>query len=235
MVKRMTWIERSQQALREWKCVTHQFNQFRTNTPRSQEYVAQGDVVVYLHGILAEGVALEHLGDAVDVEPSIPSLFMSYSRLNWTLDGLVDALDSFLEDHTGDGTRIYLVGHSLGGLIARRYVQTREDERISGIICMATPHQGTALSYFSLGWLRTLFLPGGKTVQELAAGEFLEHGVPMVCIAAEFDQVVFPRESAVGLAWADHYWIEGVGHNEMLYSPSLIRCLSAVLTRWTRS
>ena len=26
------------------------------------------------------------------------------------------------------------------------------------------------------------------------------------------------------LAWADHYWIEGVGHNEMLYSPSLIRC-----------
>ena len=163
MVKRMTWVERGQQALREWKCVSHQFNQFRTSRPRSQEYFSEGNVVVYLHGILAEGIALEHLGEGVAPDLPVQSLFMTYSRFNWTLEGLVEALDDFLRAHTGENTRIFLVGHSLGGLIARRYVQTRDDRRVGGVICMATPHQGTALSYLGMGWLRTIFQPGGET------------------------------------------------------------------------
>ena len=190
-------------------------------------------VADYLHGILAEGIALEHLGEGVAPDLPVQSLFMTYSRFNWTLEGLVEALDDFLRAHTGENTRIFLVGHSLGGLIARRYVQTRDDRRVGGVICMATPHQGTALSYLGMGWLRTLFQPGGETVLLLASDEPHEKGIPTVCIAAEFDQVVFPRESAVGLSWADHYWIEGVGHNEMLYSPSLIQCLRTILRKWT--
>ena len=150
MVKRMTWIERVSK-LPERKCVTHQFNQFRQHAPVTGVR-RPGDVVVYLHGILAEGIALEHLGDAVDVEPSIPSLFMSHSRLNWTLDGLVDALDSFWKTIRGTELAfiwwVILLADRSRGAISRPARTIESADHMYGY----TP-PGDCTKLFRLGWL----------------------------------------------------------------------------------
>ena len=124
------------------------------------------------------------------------------------------------------------MGHSLGGMIARRYTQGPQDDRLRGVITLATPHDGTLLSMPTLPWVRDLFLPDGPVIQGLKAGEEREKRVPHVTIAAEQDQIIVPRDSAVALSWANHYWLEGAGHNEMLYHPALRDCLRVEIQRW---
>jgi len=72
-------------------------------------------------------------------------------------------------------------------------------------------------------------------IQGLRSGEEKEKNIPHVTIAAEQDQVIYPRSSAVSLSWATQYWIEGAGHNEMLYHPALRNCLHTEIQRLLNS
>jgi triacylglycerol lipase len=66
--------------------------------------------------------------------------------------------------------RIHVIGHSLGGLIARYYVQRlRGDRYVHTLVTLATPHQGTQLAWAAplLPLVRQL-TPGSPVIQELA-------------------------------------------------------------------
>ena len=66
--------------------------------------------------------------------------------------------------------RIHVIGHSLGGLIARYYVQRlRGDRYVHTLVTLATPHQGTQLARAAplLPVVRQL-APGSSVIQELA-------------------------------------------------------------------
>jgi len=44
--------------------------------------------------------------------------------------------------------RVHVVGHSMGGLIARYYVQRLGGhERVHTLVTLGTPHEGTAMAY----------------------------------------------------------------------------------------
>ena len=66
--------------------------------------------------------------------------------------------------------RIHVIGHSLGGLITRYYVQRLGgDSRIHTLVTLGTPHQGTQLAKAAplLPLVRQL-APGSTVIQELA-------------------------------------------------------------------
>ena len=65
--------------------------------------------------------------------------------------------------------RVHVVGHSLGGLIARYYVQRLGgDERVHTLVTLGTPHQGTLPAYLLPSTLCRQLRPGSDLVQELA-------------------------------------------------------------------
>jgi pimeloyl-ACP methyl ester carboxylesterase len=66
--------------------------------------------------------------------------------------------------------RVHIIGHSLGGLIARYYVQRLEGDRhVHTLVTLGTPHQGTQLAWAAplLPLIRQL-TPTSAVIQELA-------------------------------------------------------------------
>jgi triacylglycerol lipase len=92
--------------------------------------------------------------------------------------------------------RIHVVGHSLGGLIARYYVQRLGgDERVHTLVTLGSPHGGTlTASVLPLRLFRQL-RPGSDLFQELAQPvtncrtRFVAYWSPM-------DQLILPHENA---------------------------------------
>ena len=225
MLKPFTLMQRGAQTLREVQSIRYQVQQLLQVRETVQERQPSGDVVIFLHGIMAGGAVLKHLADEVEQNTRAACLLFSYSRWTWTLDELREEFRVFVDELVGDSARVILVGHSLGGMIARSYVQEVKDERMCGVVTMATPHRGTLLGKTGLPWIRDLFLPDGPAMRMLEQGEFRAQHIPHVSIAAELDQIIVPRESATALPGAVCYWIESVGHNELLYAPALLDCL----------
>lgn len=91
--------------------------------------------------------------------------------------------------------RIHVVGHSLGGLIARYHVQKQGgDRRVQSLVTLGTPHQGSL-------WAHVLPTP---LVRQLRPGSTLLQGLdapaptcrtPLTAIYSDLDQVVVPTSS----------------------------------------
>lgn len=78
---------------------------------------------------------------------------------DWRRDPRVSAqaLKTFIDTHTAHNERIYLVGHSLGGLVARAYLeQENTNAKVDRYVSVGSPHQGTPTAYYA--W------SGGKLV-----------------------------------------------------------------------
>jgi len=111
--------------------------------------------------------------------------------------------------------RVHVVGHSLGGLLARYYVQRLGgDRRVQSLVTLGTPHQGSRWAHvLPLSLVRQL-RPGSSIYQELAepAPSF---STAVTAIYSDLDQVVVPTSSGrcdhPDLA-ARNVLVRGVGH-----------------------
>ena len=114
--------------------------------------------------------------------------------------------------------RIHVIGHSLGGLIARYYVQRLGgDQRVHSLITLGTPHSGTLLARAgqALPLVRQL-APGSELLNELA--EPATCSTRFVAFYSDLDHVVVPSRNAR----IDHpdlrvrnVAVRGVGHLSM--------------------
>lgn len=93
--------------------------------------------------------------------------------------------------------RVHLVGHSLGGLIARYYVQLLDgDERTATLVTIGTPHHGTTLARLLPYRMTGQLLPDSALLAELAAPA-VGCRTRFVCFWSDLDQLMSPRETAV--------------------------------------
>jgi len=64
------------------------------------------------------------------------------------LEQIVEKLDNFVEEKVGTGEKVYMVGHSLGGVVARIWAQKNGgDLRMGEIISLGSPHHGALGAY----------------------------------------------------------------------------------------
>jgi triacylglycerol lipase len=67
------------------------------------------------------------------------------SDVRATADDLAVAIEKLVEESGSE--KVHVIGHSLGGLITRYYVQRMGGhERVHTVVTLGTPHQGTALA-----------------------------------------------------------------------------------------
>jgi pimeloyl-ACP methyl ester carboxylesterase len=92
--------------------------------------------------------------------------------------------------------RVHVVGHSLGGLIARFHVQRQGgDRRIESLVTIGTPHRGSVLAHVMPTPLVRQLRPGSPVLRELeepAAG----CRTRVTAIYSDLDQVVVPTNAA---------------------------------------
>jgi len=110
------------------------------------------------------------------------------------------------------GSSIVLVCHSMGGLIARRYLQDHGEARIARLVTIASPHQGTVLSRIGIGQHARQMQRASAFLTELARAEAARHpGVAATSIYTVHDNLVSPQDTS-RLDWARNVAVSGLGH-----------------------
>jgi pimeloyl-ACP methyl ester carboxylesterase len=123
-----------------------------------------------------------------------------------------------------------LVGHSMGGLVARRWVAERPAAQVAGVVTIGTPHGGTWMARLSRtvhgeqmglrsAWLRrleALEARGAHLADEGASGP-----PPFVCWYSNADNIVFPPSTAC-LHGADNRFVPVTAHVALAFHPRVM-------------
>lgn len=129
--------------------------------------------------------------------------------------------------------RVHLVGHSMGGMIARNYLQLRGGApKVASCTLLAAPNGGSKLAPFALSPLARVLIPGSEFLRRLAEAP-LPAEVPVQACYSRHDNMVLPN-SYGRLEGADERELVGIGHMGILYHPQALNPLFDRLT-WRSS
>ena len=135
------------------------------------------------------------------------------------IDDYVPALAARIEDVCAQSgaTQLALVGHSMGGLVARAYLRAHGPARVARLITLGTPHHGTRSAPFGLGENARQMRVGSDWLQKLARDEAgAPARIPVTSIYTENDNVVVPAASSV-LPDAENVALSGLGHVSLAF------------------
>ncbi|HET7475137.1 MAG TPA: alpha/beta fold hydrolase [Dermatophilaceae bacterium] len=130
--------------------------------------------------------------------------------------------------------RIHVVGHSLGGLIARYYVtRLGGDARVHTLVTLGTPHQGTYNAYAVPSQLCRQLRPGSELMRELDR-RAVGCRTRFITYWSDLDQMIFPQTNAV-LVHPDlsvrNIGMHGLGHMSLPISRAVAHGISAALSQ----
>jgi triacylglycerol lipase len=160
-------------------------------------------------GLEARGVATA----TVDLEPPLSGI-----------DDLAESLHArmqALRPETG-GDRVVLIGHSMGGLVARAYMRRYGVEGVAKLITLGSPHHGTELARFAIGQNAREMQPDSHWIRELSKAE--PPPVPTINVWSARDNFVAPQDSS-RLAGAQEIVLPVPGHLSMVFSPEILEIL----------
>lgn len=164
---------------------------------------------------------------AIDLEPVFAGI-----------DQFVPALHARIEEicrQTGR-QKLIIVGHSMGGLVARAYLRDHGAARVARVITLGTPHRGTGLARFGAGhnsrqmrW--TGSAADGRCSAWLARLERNEDPAVrslFISIFSHQDNIVSPQLSSC-LPGAVNIEFNGVGHVALGLHPVVLREVIAAI------
>ncbi len=98
--------------------------------------------VVVLHGLYMSGLVMQPLCRRLNKQ-GYATLNLSYNTLSPDMDTICDQIDAFI-----DAEPTAFVCHSMGGLIARRYLErdSTQSHWVDPVITLGTPHKGSSLA-----------------------------------------------------------------------------------------
>lgn len=145
---------------------------------------------------------------------------LNYGSWSKSFDDLVQELGHRIEGISANfpERRVVLIGHSLGGLISRAYVETRQgNAMVDAVVTLGSPHQGSKLAVLGLGGLAHSLIHRGRLVEQLEQGGS-ETDVPRLALHSPLDNMVLPNEALIS---RQPGWTHGetlpISHVAMLY------------------
>lgn len=178
---------------------------------------AAGTPIVLLHGWVDNRSVFTLLRRALHRRGFGRVVTMNYNVLTHDVDKAARRLGVLVEqlcEATGY-ERVHVVGHSMGGLVARYYVQRLGgDVRVHTLVTLGTPHSGTRMAHLFVGRAVKGLRVGSSVVRDLA------EPAPgcrtrFVAFWSDLDELVVPKRSAR----IDHpdlqarnVFVRGVGH-----------------------
>jgi pimeloyl-ACP methyl ester carboxylesterase len=160
---------------------------------------------------------------------------MNYNVIGHDVEELAAQLSGYVErvlNRTG-ATRVHLVGHSLGGLVARTYVQEYGgDSRVHTCITLGTPHNGTYAAWMGRGRAARQIRPRSELLDRLDRTA-RPSSVRFISYYSNLDPLVVPASSAKitnKALRATNVLVKDHGHMSLLLSSQLIRSVVSSLT-----
>ncbi|WP_433016465.1 esterase/lipase family protein [Kribbella sp. CA-294648] len=159
----------------------------------------------------------------------------SYSPLTLdvrsTAERMADEVERLCEESGSE--QIHIVGHSLGGLIARYYVQRLGGaERVHTCVTLGTPHQGTVAARL-LPWPLVKQLRPDSDLMEELAEPAPDCPTRFVAFYSDVDQLIVPQRRA-RIRHADliahNIRIDGVGHLSLPFHGDVVHQITGMLS-----
>ena len=141
-------------------------------------------------------------------------------------------IDSILKD--SDFKKVDIVAHSLGGMIARYYIQCLEGHpKIRHCITLGTPHQGTLLAKIGLG-KSIRDLKKTSLVMKKLNSTPLPKSVKFTSLWSPFDTLVLPPKNsqfknAKSFDHVKNIKVEDAGHAGLLFSKRVFYHIANIL------
>jgi len=182
--------------------------------------------VVFVHGLVANRAGFLPMQAYLRLHGHGPHYAFNY-RSAGSIERIALRLKRELDAHVKGG-RIDLVAHSLGGLVARFYLQQLGGaRRVDRLITLGTPHLGTHAANFIPAPLVRQLLPDAPFIRRLNSLPAPE-GVDTTSIIAGRDLLVQPVGSARCPFGREKRFSE-FGHLELLFRPEVFSAVEAAL------
>ena len=148
---------------------------------------------------------------------------MNYGSFFTNFEQTLGEFEDFVADarHAVPNQPVYLIGHSLGGLISRVYAERSKASAIpAAVITLGSPHQGSKIAAFGIGRLASSLIYRGPLFAEIEAGP-ARFPCTGVAVFSPVDNMVLPPE-AMRVPYPGWVYIETdpLSHTAMLYSKS---------------
>ena len=140
-----------------------------------------------------------------------------YTSIDNYVEPLARRIDEVLAQ-TG-AKQLVLVGHSMGGLVARAYLRRHGAAQVRQLVTLGTPHGGSELARFGIGESARQMRPGSAWLAALGPLP-----VDTLAIYSAHDNYVLPP-SLLELPGARCCVLDRLGHLAMLFSPRVADAL----------
>lgn len=148
-----------------------------------------------------------HAVEAVDLDPAFCSIDDYVPQVSEAVRRL--------RERTG-AHRVALVGHSMGGLVARAWIRSTGGDLAARVVTIGTPHRGTFHARFGLGASTRQMRVDSAWLQALDASEDAELRSRFTVLLSHHDNIVAPQ-SIQTLAGARTVEFSGIGHLSLAY------------------
>lgn len=186
------------------------------------------DVVVLVHGFFASAGVFRPM--RARLERELACRVASFTYVSGLPVKRVAAQLADVVARVPGGTRVHVVGHSLGGVVARWYVQELGGwRRVVQTVSLASPFGGAPLAHrfpVAVG----ADLKAGSLTLGRVRGRAHVGSVPHTSIVAGDDRVVVGHHRAA-FYHGDVHVLPGRGHNTLLYDEEAIRLVVAAIRR----
>jgi len=182
--------------------------------------------VILLHGIYCNAASWWWMRRRLDCRGIGPVYALDVEPPLGSIDGFARQLARFIGHvRTATGAeRVVLVGHSMGGLVARACMALPGlAPQVEKLLTIGSPHHGSRHARLGIGANSRQLETGSDWLCRLNADP-ASLAVPIVSIYSRHDNFVAPQESAV-LPGARLIALEGVGHLALLFDRVVGRSL----------
>lgn len=152
---------------------------------------------------------------------------MNYNPIRGDVPDLAERFAVSVRDvmEVSGSDRVHVVGHSLGGVIVRWFVQELGgDEIVDTCVTIGTPHHGTYPAYIGFGPAARDMRPGSPVLRRLEQRFRRFTDVHFVNLYSDLDVLIIPPSSGVlpERPNVHNHLIEDLGHTSLLLSPVLV-------------
>lgn len=136
--------------------------------------------------------------------------------------GRLSEIVSLAVSQTGS-ERVDLVGHSMGGLVVRYYIENLGGASfVNKAVTLGSPHLGTKMAVLSPFESAKQFRIDSPLITGFETAQPPRDSVELVSIWSDFDNVVIPPENAKLPEPNENIMVREAGHLALLFSPQVI-------------
>jgi triacylglycerol lipase len=193
----------------------------RTIVPTCQ---SGADVVLLIHGFMASAGVFRPMRRAIARRTG--SVIASFTHPpGWGVKRIAHDLAEVVSQ-LPEETRVHLVGHSLGGIVARWYVQELGGHnRVRQTFSLASPFGGAPLAGHFPYFVGADLCPKSAVLERIRARAHVG-AVPHTSLVAEFDPLLVPIASQSAFGRGEVVIVPGKGHNSLLYDRAVAACIA---------